>query len=224
MKRTGLILLSLVFAASMWGCASHAEPQTTTLPPNAANESTAAPEEVTDPQTTVYFEEVTDPDVDVTIGLQPVPPQPGTFEGVEVPTAQLRIHTVDTSWQNAFNQENGCFALVSSVEELNDLAAEKLSAFSLDLTAYDEAFFAENRLVLIPRSSNSGSVTYQAMVNTDDGFAHIELDARMPEIGTMDMAQWLVLVTLPNGEYDDMTISVPVSGGITGRMGRDMHM
>lgn len=215
MKRTGLILLSLALAASMWGCASHAEPQTTTLPPNAANESTAAPEEVTDPQTTVYFEEVTDPAVEVTIGLQPVPPQTGTAEGVEVPTAQLRIRTVESSWQNAFNQENGCFAMVSSVEELNDLATEKLSAFDLDLTAYDEAFFAENRLVLIPRSSNSGSVTYQARVNADGGFVHIELDARMPEIGTMDMAQWLVLVTLPNGEYDDMTISVPEAGGIT---------
>lgn len=220
LKRTGLILLSLVLAASMWGCASHADPQETTLPPDTANVPSTQPVDITDPQTTVHFEEVTDPTVDVTIGLHPVLPQPGILAGEDTQTAQLRIHTVDSGWQNAFNQDTGCFAVVSSVKELNNLAASKLSAFELDLSAYDEAFFAENRLVLIPRSSNTGSVTYQAKLNADGEFVHIELEAKMPEMGTMDMAQWLVLVTLPNGEYDDLTISVPEAGGVTGNQAK----
>lgn len=205
LKKFSLILLALALAVSIWGCASSADPQTTTLPPDT-----------TAPQVTVDYEEVTDPSIDVTIGAEPFVPLPGITSGTDAQTAQLRIHTTGSGWQNAFKQETGCFALVSDVQELNSLVESKLSAFELDLSAYDEAFFAENRLVLIPRSSNSGSVTYQAKLNVDGDMIHIELDAQMPEIGTADMAEWLVLVVLPDAQYENMTVTVPEAGGNPG--------
>lgn len=219
MKRTGMVLLSLVMAASMWGCASQAGPQATTLPsdPTENVPETTQTVETTAPQTTVEFEEVTDPTVHATIGLQPVVPPVESVTGEDGRTNQIRIHTVDSGWQNAFNQENGCFAVVSSAAALNELAASKLAGFDLDLTAYDAAFFEHNRLVLIPRSSNSGSVKYRANLIVEDEFVHIELDAHMPEMATMDMAQWLVLVELPRGEYGPLPVTVPEAGGsVTG--------
>ena len=219
MKRTGMVLLSLALAASMWGYASHKEPQSTTLPNDTADNvpATTLAVETTAPQTTVDFEEVTDPTVHATIGLQPVVPPVESVNGEDGRTNQLRIHTVDSGWQNAFKQENGCFAVVSSVVELNELAASKLAGFDLDFTAYDAAFFEHNRLVLIPRSSNSGSVKYRANLTVEDEFVHIELDAHMPEMATMDMAQWLVLVDLPRGEYGPLPVTVPDAGGnVTG--------
>ena len=222
LKRTCLILLSLALAASVWGCASQADPQDTILPPDTTENvaDTTQPEDTTAPQTTLDFEEVTDPAVDVTIGLQPVVPPVDPVTGGDAATDQIRIHTGDSGWQSAFNQENGCFALVSSVVALNELKAGKLAGFDMDLSAYDEAFFEHNRLVLIPRSSNSGSVKYQAKLNVDDEFIHISLDAHMPEVGTMDMAQWLVLVTLPRGEYGPLPVTVPEAGGVTGNQVR----
>lgn len=216
LKRTGLILLSLVLAASLWGCASQADPQDTTV----SVPETTLPADTTTPQTTVDFEEVTDPGVDTTIALQPVVPPVDPVTGSKAQTNQLRIHTADSGWQNAFNQENGCFAVVSSVNGLNELVATKLAGFDQDLSAYDEAFFEHNRLVLIPRSSNSGSVKYKANLNVDEEFIHITLDAEMPEVGTMDMAQWLVAVSLPRGEYGALPVTVPEAGGATGNQAK----
>ena len=209
LKRTGMILLSLVLAASMWGCASQADRQNTTVnvPETTLSGDTTAP------QTTVEFEEVTNPGVDTTVALQPVIPPATPVISDEAQTNQIRVYSADPGWQNAFNQENGCFAVVSSVAALNELAANKLSGFDLDLTAYDEVFFEHNRLVLIPRTSNSGSVKYKANLNVEDEFIHITLDAEMPEVGTMDMAQWLVAVSLPRGEYGPLPVTVPDAGG-----------
>ena len=211
LKRTCLFLLALALAASMWGCASQKDPQPTTLPTVNVPETTLSAD-TTAPQTTVDFEEITDPVVDVTIGLEPVVPPVDTGTNDEAWTDQLRIHTADSGWHSSFNQENGCFAVVSSVLELNQLAASKLSGMDVDLADYDEAFFEHNRLVLIPRSSNSGSVKYKAGLEVTDEFIHITLDAHMPEVGTMDMAQWLVLVSVPRA-YGPQPITVPEAGG-----------
>lgn len=206
MKKLGMILLAVALMISVLGCASSQTPDNTTI----SADTTA-------PNVTVEYQEVTDPGVDVTIALPPVTVKPGISTGVSAATEQIRIHTTGDGWQNAFNQENGCLAVASSVAELQSLLQEKLSGFSLDLSGYDDAFFAENRLVLIPRSSNSGSVVYEAELNPDGDFVHVELDASMPEgAGTADMAQWLVLVTLPNSEYGDLTVSAPVAAGTTG--------
>lgn len=206
MKKFGLFLLASAVALSALGCASSGGDQDTTLPP-----------ETTVPKVTVEYHEVTDPGIHVPVTLPPVTKPPVSL-GVPAQTAQIRIQSGSSAWQNAFKQETGCFAVVSGVDALNTLAASKLSSFDLDLTAYDEAFFAENRLVLIPRTSASGSVTYQARLSVDESNLHIELDVQTPQAGTDVMSQWLVLVAVPNGEYDDMSITVPEAGGNPGHV------
>lgn len=205
MKRLGCLLLTLTMAASFWSCASSNGPADTT---------TRAPESTTVPKETSGFE--TAPDTTVGLGRDPVGVLPGNLSGDEAATAQLRLFGVRAGWKNVFNHELGCFAVASTVEELQALMGLNTAFAGLDVSDYDEAFFTENCLVLIPRSSNSGSVRYQALVNVEGEMLHIELDAKMPEMGTADMAEWLVLVRLPRAQYsEDLTVTVPAPGGDT---------
>lgn len=214
-KRLSCLLLALVMAASFWSCASSGDSGDTTEPGDTTQpDTTTVPDDTTAPDVTVDFQEVTDPTVN--FGPDPIETKPGEVTGEDAETVQLRLREVGSNWKNAFDQEKGCFAVAASAQELDDLIGSKLPSQELDLSAYDDAFFAENRLVLIPRSSNSGSVRYQAKVNPDGDMLHIDLDAQMPEMGTADMAEWLVLVVLPNAEYDAMTITVPVPAGNSG--------
>lgn len=203
MKRLGCLLLALVMAASLWGCASSNGP---------ADSTTQAPQQTTVPDETHDHTENTDPDVE--LGKDPVAPLPGTLTGEEAVTTQLRVTGVNSGWKNAFNNDLGCFALASSLDELQALVGRSSVLAELDLSAYGEVFFAKNRLVLIPRSSSSGSARFQAVVNENNGLLHIMLKGQMPEVGTADMAEWLVLVQLPRAKYgEDLSITVPAAGG-----------
>ena len=125
-------------------------------------------------------------------------PPEGNTEDVK----QLRLHNVRSGWMASFQTDNGAFLLATSVETLmNGLSKRGIDPTALDLAAYDDRFFAENYLVVIPRRTNSGSVTYSARVEKTDTGVRISTVGKMPPVGTTDMADWLVLVPLNIAEH-----------------------
>ncbi len=66
------------------------------------------------------------------------------------------------------------------------------------ILSYDEKYFEENALIIIHIQSNSGSVRYTVTdVNVSGGTCNIAVNAKMPEVGTMDMADWFILIEQP---------------------------
>ncbi|MCQ2537238.1 MAG: hypothetical protein MJ124_02440 [Lachnospiraceae bacterium] len=71
---------------------------------------------------------------------------------------------------------------------------------------YDDAFFAENNLVLILLESGSGSVRYDinSVNKTKDGIM-VGINPRMPEVGTADMAEWHVILEISKKDVSKET-------------------
>lgn len=130
-------------------------------------------------------------------------PMAGNTENV----AQIRLHNVRPGWSNGFKTDHGMFLVADSVEGLLDgLSSRGVDTSRLDLSAFDAAFFENNRLVLIPRSTTSGSVRFGARIDRTADGVKITPVGTMPEIGTADMADWLVLVSLSKAEYPGTVI------------------
>lgn len=118
-------------------------------------------------------------------------------------TYQLRLQGLGTGWMNQYRTEQGSLLIADSVQSLQDALSPVDAAAD---TEFDDAFFAENLIAVLPRSSNSGSVRYSAELTTNGREVHIDLIAVMPEVGTCDMADWLVLVVIPRSAVDSDSI------------------
>ena len=132
----------------------------------------------------------------------PMIPVTKPVEGNTDNVVQIRLHNVRPGWKNGFETDQGAFFLADSIESLLDgLYRCGLDTAKLDLSAFDGAFFEEYRLVVIPRTTNSGSVRFSARIDKTADGVRVTPVGSMPEVGTADMADWLVLVPLSNEEY-----------------------
>lgn len=185
-RRIISMLLLLLFAVSLFGCAASQPPKDETH-----EQSTTAP----------Y------------LGPSALVTKPDEFDVAGFPLPQIRLHNMPQGWMEKYTGEDGCFILVQSRQELMELI-QQFPGTAIDSTGYDDAFFGENRLVVIPRTSNSGSVRYTAKITRENGVVNITLAGRLAGEGTMDMADWLVFVDLPVQEYGaDTPVSVPAPAG-----------
>lgn len=102
--------------------------------------------------------------------------------------------------------------LISSPEELSTL----LHRYSLEsseepFSAFDEAWFETFSLVAVTLTENSGSVTHQAGdLSYGDGVLSVSISRTIPDVGTCDMAAWLLLIetdlTGIDGEITDVIL------------------
>ena len=80
---------------------------------------------------------------------------------------------------------------------------------------YDDAFFESHALLLIRLMETSGSIRHLVTdVTGDDSKLTVSIDRLRPDIGTMDMAAWHILIELPAGVPDSVELAfteVPVS-------------
>lgn len=76
---------------------------------------------------------------------------------------------------------------------------------------YAAQFFQSYNLVVIPSVTTSGSVRHSVNKEKTDSGITINLEKEMPEIGTTDMANWLILV--PVEKMDNAKIIVRSDGG-----------
>lgn len=100
-------------------------------------------------------------------------------------------------------------------------SAEKLKSFYMDMEgtydfrsgenspkekilSYDEKYFEENSLIIIHIQSNSGSVRYSVTdISVSGGNCSITVNAKIPEVGTADMADWFILIEQPKAALED---------------------
>jgi len=118
-------------------------------------------------------------------------------------------------------------AIVRSVNELDkfyeDLKAVNINELDDDLVwrftdgKYNDSFFTDNFLVLITVSEISGSNRHAVSSISEDGdILKINIDREVPDVGTADMAGWLIIIELTGNysitEADVIFTDVPVSG------------
>ena len=174
-------LAVMMTAATISGCAGPVTDQSASMVPTSA--PVTAPQQAGDKA---------EPTLPVTR------PSTGNTEDV----VQLRLLNVRPDWISGFETDNGTYLLADSVVSLLDgLSRRGVDASKLDLKFFDNAFFAEYRLVVIPRRTSSGSVRFGAQVEKTADGVKITPVGTMPEVGTADMADWLILVPLSIAQY-----------------------
>lgn len=97
-----------------------------------------------------------------------------------------------TDFANLLSMDTG----YDEIPSFNDIAAK-----------YDETFFAENSLMLVYVSANSGSYRYgvdTVFCNGDSFYIHIK-QLNSPEVVTCDMAGWFVTVAVSDRMIEDCT-------------------
>ena len=74
------------------------------------------------------------------------------------------------------------------------------SGFTEGLAAMDEAFFAEQSLLILYIAEGSGSIRHRVdQVTVEDGTVTVTLVTLQPEVVTCDMAYWAILVPIDKG-------------------------
>jgi len=157
---------------------------------------------------------------DVNINAEPPPPAE-PLPRDDISSITVLYSRID--WRD--NMEST--TIIRSVDELREyyeeLAAVNMNDLDDDLIwrftgeKYNNGFFADNFLVLITVSEISGSNRHAvSSIEEDNNVLKISIDREVPEIGTADMAGWLIIIELTGNysvtEADVFFTDVPVRG------------
>lgn len=100
-----------------------------------------------------------------------------------------------------------------TAQELEDLLAETASQKLRDhCQTYGEDFFDGDDLLVIPRVTNTGSVTFALALMARDNRLMATIKVSTPEVTTWDMANWFLLVPVPKEETAEREVSVVLEG------------
>ncbi len=134
------------------------------------------------------------------------------FENSEVPvhvgddSAELyALFETKEGFDKFYNETSGIFTYNQSYDEI--------SSFNNLKSMYDENFFKNNHLIIVYLPEGSGSVRHKTeSVSVVDGQKlNIAIGRIRPQVGTMDMAGWFVLIEIPRNELkniDAVTVRV----------------
>ena len=161
-----------------------------------------AEKEATVPETTPTDPESCPPehpaDFDPISGIENWTPAPEFSFTPQFPTigstggAEIRgVHYLRTDWLNLGKVDP---VLITAPEDLAPLKA-RYPALSETLSAYDDGFFRSSSLIAVTMEEGSGSITHtvESILPVAGGWS-IRIAAHVPEIGTCDMAGWLILI------------------------------
>jgi len=108
-----------------------------------------------------------------------------------------------------------CIQVIKSENELLEYYQKQKDKFNMDsdfkdrMAYYDESFLKYNVLVIILIQESSGSIRHELeSVTTDDDSVIFGIKRIIPEMGTTDMAQWHILISIPSVSYNDEDIKV----------------
>ncbi len=83
--------------------------------------------------------------------------------------------------------------------------------------SYDTSFFMDHTLLIVPVEASSGSMRFSVEeVQREGSNVTVVIRREMPEVGTCDMAAWLLLISVPQGAVhstDSIQIAYPVPAG-----------
>lgn len=222
MKLFVTIILTLAIVLSMAGC------RASSLANDPATSGDPVIELPTEPSETDYPINENVPD----ITLDPGEPQGpvvigGEGSGVgEIPGSvpqeliTLRVQDVDQSVIESLIYELSQTSMGDvPMAHLRDRASlEKLlgtvgSGYLEEACAgYDANFFAAYDLLIIPRVTNTGSARHTAQIFCDESSAVVQLCVEVPEIATMDMANWCLMAVIPKLTPDGTAMATGMVG------------
>ncbi|MBR6800560.1 MAG: hypothetical protein IKM61_02270 [Eubacteriaceae bacterium] len=89
-----------------------------------------------------------------------------------------------------------------------DMGYDDVPSFDGLMEKYDEEYFSENSLIACYVQSGSGSYRYGVKETYNDGenFIITVTCINSPEVGTCDMAGWLVVMSVPEDEVSSCTV------------------
>ena len=88
----------------------------------------------------------------------------------------------------------------------NAIQSYSLDSFHAATEKYDEAFFAENSLLLIGTAAESGSYVFKVKSVSINGIhCTVSIDKISSIVMTQDMAAWLITVAIPDAEISYCT-------------------
>lgn len=100
---------------------------------------------------------------------------------------------------------------LDTLADLENFKEKASSSYSLDsfhtaTEKYDEAFFAENSLLLIGTAAGSGSYDFKVKSVSINGiYCTVNVDRSAPPVITQDMAAWFITVAIPDAEISYCT-------------------
>ncbi|MBQ7874103.1 MAG: hypothetical protein IJ306_02915 [Oscillospiraceae bacterium] len=147
--------------------------------------------------------------------ISPIVPdgQNGSAEAMENSYVK-RVSTLSSNyiiWYHAVNEKvidtDRPVVLLTNMDELNSFLMDMDGLYFQDykedsagviLKGYDEKFFEENVIILTHIQSNSGSVRYTLTgIDVSGNSCTMNINTKMPEIGTTDMADWFIFAEYP---------------------------
>jgi hypothetical protein len=87
-----------------------------------------------------------------------------------------------------------------------DVAYDDNASFTENAAKYDDAFFNDNKLLILCTQETSGSIRHEIKDTVISGDTlSVEVEALVPEVGTDDMADWFILLEVPRVELDGVS-------------------
>ena len=156
----------------------------------------------TTPQTTQQNPEET-PDINTETPRPPTGEPEDTLPPGDISSIKILYNRID--WRENMDSVtiarsiDDLYKISEDLVVLKSNGSDKYFVSRLTGEQYDEVFFSENFLVLITVSENSGSNRHEVTsIEEDNGVLNIEIERHLPEIGTADMAGWLITIELSN--------------------------
>ncbi len=206
-RKKGLGLFSALLAVVLLGAGCAPAGSGGETPTGGGESSAPSYTDQTQPSTVPWTAATVAPGVS-----DPTQTEPGAEEPGEL--SQIRLKGMPSGWWQSFAGEDGCFFVAASEETLRTgLESRGIDLSKLDLSRYDTDFFADNRVAVIPRTANTGSVQYACTLQRDADSVYLTVTAQVPEFATTDMADFLLLVALPTAQIPaDAAVTVDPAG------------
>lgn len=211
MKLWKVCLLLLAVVMGLWAC----RPGTQTTEPSGGEQtlpSSEAPETTapTQPPETTEPEETTQPPETTTEPLDSTEPQVIRTQDVD----QTVLEGLMGKYPG--QDENSLPMMQASDRQSLDAFLLEIGSQTLTESAeiYDGGFFASYDLLLVPRVTNTGSARHTVEVKVEGNTLVAELTVTVPEIHTMDMANWVLLIPVAKADAQGRTVEVRLAGSL----------
>lgn len=203
MKKWKLTAILLALACLLPACQASqpqaTEPSRTEAP---APTETAPPE--TEPAPPPPQEETTQPPL-------PAPDMTPSFLRIRDGRPGI-IESLQNDYTDVPDLENDIPSIhIRDAEGFEEFCNRVNSAVLSENGHYDADFFAQCDLLVIPRTTTSGSVRHSVQIEYGD-MTLVTVTAEYPEFGTSDMCDWLLLVPI---EKHDAPAAAVMEGGWT---------
>lgn len=162
-----------------------------------------------------------------------VPPEPETTEGEEIAMPMeaqvIRVHVRNGTLEaliakyrdSEADRRTQVLIQATDRQSLDAFLAEaNMEELSKACEGYDEAYFAENDLLIVPRVTNTGSARHSVeLVQEENDVLAVVITVETPEYATADMGYWFLLVPAEKSETQGKTCvarlksSLPDLGG-----------